>query len=138
MKHVLTPLVKTLALAGMVLAIALAGAGQLSAQDSGVKPIGLVSGPVVPAMIPPDQVEVAPDAVFDGRYFKLIQFAQIPSESDRKGWEAGGLFLVDYLPVDTYFAVIDRRFDLNRLTGAVCRAVREGVIHERISWDSRC
>ncbi len=117
MKHVLTPLVKTLALAGMVLAIALAGAGQLSAQDSGVKPIGLVSGPVVPAMIPPDQVEVAPDAVFDGRYFKLIQFAQIPSESDRKGWEAGGLFLVDYLPVDTYFAVIDRRFDLNRLTG---------------------
>lgn len=117
MKPFLTLLAKTLALAGLVIAIALAGAGQLSAQDSGVKPIGLVSGPVVPEVIAPDQVEVAPDAVFDGRYFKLIQFAQIPSESDRKSWEEGGLFLVDYLPVDTYFAVIDRRFDLSRLAG---------------------
>lgn len=110
-------LIRTLLMGGFAVLIALLATGALYAEPGGVKPIGLVSGPITPDLIPPDQVAVAPDGIFDGKYFKLIQFAQIPSESDRKQWEAGGIFLADYLPVDTYFAVIEVRSDLNQLAG---------------------
>lgn len=117
MKLSVKTLSKTLILSGLVVLIALLAVGPSYSQSSGVKPIGLVSGPYTPAVTPPDQVEVTPDAVFDGKYFKLIQFVQIPDEVERKRWEEDGLFMVDYLPVDTYFAVISLGFDLNRLAG---------------------
>lgn len=53
MKSFLIHLAKTLALAGLFLAIASTSAGHLSAQESGVKPIGLVSGPYVPQVVRP-------------------------------------------------------------------------------------
>lgn len=84
MKLSLKSLLKTAVLACLIFLIALATTSHLHAQTSSIKPIGLVSGPVMPDEIPPDQVEVAPDAVFDGKYFKLIQFAQIPRKDDRK------------------------------------------------------
>ncbi len=103
----------------LVLSIALVAASFAHAQGDDVKPIGLVFGEVIPDVVTPAQVKVAPGDIFDGKYFKLIQFTQLPDDLERKGWEDAGLFLVDYLPVDTYFAVIEQRFDLNRLAGQV-------------------
>lgn len=109
-------MLRVLALSSLVLLIALAAASFALAQGDGVKPIGLVTGEVIPDVVKPADVTVSPDAVFDGQYFKLIQFSAIPGEVERKSWENAGLWLVDYLPEDTYFAVIDQGFDLNRLT----------------------
>ena len=86
------------------------------AQGSGVKPIRLVSGDIVPAIVTPAEAKVAAGVSFDGKTFKLIQFKQIPSDLERQQWATAGLLLVDYLPDDTYFAVIDQGFDLDRLT----------------------
>ena len=86
------------------------------AQGSGVKPIRLVSGNIIPDIVTPAQAKVAAGASFDSKTFKLIQFAQIPSDRERQQWGAAGLLLVDYLPDDTYFAVIEQGFDLDRLT----------------------
>ena len=46
----------------------------------------------------------------------MITFEQLPGDRDRQQWAAAGLLLVDYLPDDTYRAVIDQGFDLDRLT----------------------
>ncbi|MCP4541231.1 MAG: hypothetical protein GY832_29210 [Chloroflexi bacterium] len=83
------------------------------------KPIRLVSGNYYPEIIPLGQTRYAQDDVFDGRYFKLIQFIQIPNNIERKSWQDEGLYLVDYLHDDTYFAVIDQDFDLNRLSSSI-------------------
>ncbi|MFZ1267211.1 MAG: S8 family serine peptidase, partial [Anaerolineae bacterium] len=88
----------------------------MHAQGSGVKPIRLVSGDIVPAIVTPAEAKVAAGASFDGKTFKLIQFKQIPGDREQQQWAAAGLRLVDYLPDDTYFAVIEQGFDLDRLT----------------------
>jgi hypothetical protein len=106
---------RLIALSSLVLLIALGAASPGHTQDADLKPIRLVSGEYALDVVKPAEVEVSPDAMFDGKYFKLIQFAQIPDDAERQSWEAAGLHLVDYLPDDTYFAVIDRGFDLIRL-----------------------
>ena len=112
-------LLRPLIFSCLVAAIALVTASFAHAQRGAVKPIGLVTGEVIPEVVTPAQVQVAPGDIFDGKYFRLIQFTRLPDDVERKGWEEAGLFLVDYLPDDTYFAVIDQRFDLNRLAGQV-------------------
>lgn len=93
------------------------------AQDPGLKPVHLATGQITLETITPSEARIAPAGEFDGRYFKLIQFAQIPAERDRAAWTAAGLRLVDYLPDNTYFAVIPRDFDLGRLTGKALTVV---------------
>jgi len=90
--------------------------GQATAQGNGTKPVHLITGDVILQAIPPDQVQVSPDAVFDGKYFRIIQFRELPTYEMRKQWENKGLYLVDYLPDDAYFAVIDQKFDLRELS----------------------
>ena len=111
--HVLRAIV----LGCLVLSIALGVASAAFAQETEVKPIRLVTGDVVPDVVTPAEVAVAPDAIFGGKYFKLIQFHKIPPGLERKSWETGGLHLVDYLPDNTYFAVISQGFELKALTG---------------------
>lgn len=82
------------------------------------KPIRLVSGEYIPQVISPRQVAPIATDLFTGRYFKLIQFTQSPDDTQRAIWANAGLDLVDYLPDDTYFAVIDQNFDLSELTDA--------------------
>ncbi len=87
--------------------------------DSSKKPIRLVSGDYYPEIVLVTEAQNAQKDVFDGQYFKLIQFIQIPGDMQRKSWADDGLYLVDYLHDDTYFAVIDQNFDLNRLASDI-------------------
>ena len=84
-------MLRAFALSCLVLSIIVVAASSAFAQGGDVKPIRLVTGEVVPDVIRPAEVEVAPDAVFDGKYFKLIQVAQIPDEIERRGWEGRGI-----------------------------------------------
>ncbi|MEM7117962.1 MAG: hypothetical protein AAF614_36360 [Chloroflexota bacterium] len=92
------------------------------------KPIRLISGDYFPQIIPPHQAIPASTAIFAERYFKLIQFNEIPSKIQRTSWADGGLHLVDYLPDDTYFAVIDQNFDLTKLTDVVITIINVGAL----------
>ena len=101
------------------------------AQGKNVKPIRLSTGNYTPVKItiqdkttPSKSTSAETTAIsqthkFDGKYFKLIQFDKLPTDAERKAWEANGLHLVDFLHVDTYFAVIDQKFDLSPLASNV-------------------
>ena len=89
-----------------------------SLPENSNKPIRLVSGNYYPEIVVPTTAMTV-QSRFNGRYFKLIQFQQIPSNATRQTWEKEGLYLVDYLHDDTYFAVIDQDFDLTTLDQTV-------------------
>ncbi|WP_415579925.1 T9SS type A sorting domain-containing protein [Flavobacterium longum] len=59
---------------------------------------------------------------FGGKYFRLIQFYDLPSDDQKKSWSEAGLKLVDYLPPNTYFAVVNDNFNLQQI-GAQIRTV---------------
>lgn len=61
----------------------------------------------------------APDVktteVFEGRYYRLLQFYQIPTQELRETIEATGIQLLSYLPKNTYIASIPAQFDAQKL-----------------------
>lgn len=57
--------------------------------------------------------------LFKGKYFRLIQFYEIPTTEQRKTWEKQGLKLTDYLSGNAYYAVIDNSFDFSGLSDKV-------------------
>ncbi len=90
---------------------------QNTSAQSGVKPIHLSTGDVTLQAIPPGEAKVNATEIFDGKYFRIIQFRELPTYEMRQKWEREGLYLTDYLPEDSYFAVIDEGFDLRKLSG---------------------
>ena len=93
--------------------------GSAFAQGGGTKPIHLITGNIELPIIPPEQVKIPPHTLFHGKYFRIIQFRTLPTYEMRQAWAREGLALVDYLPENAYFAVIDQHFDLTRLSGKV-------------------
>ncbi len=100
----------------ILLFLAIWGGPISSAQGGEVGPVHLISGDVTLPKIEPESVQITPDAVFDGKYFRLIQFHELPTYEMRQQWARQGLALTDYLPDNTYFAVVDERFDLTMLS----------------------
>jgi len=84
--------------------------------------IGLTTGSFVPKKTSVDNFTVLPTDLFDHKYFRLIQFYQIPSEEQRKTWSLNGLYLTDYLPGSVYFAVIESDFIISEIS-AIVRAI---------------
>ncbi len=56
---------------------------------------------------------------FNGQYFRLVQFYQIPTETDRNRWASQGLIIADYLAANTYYVSIGKQFPLSQLKGFV-------------------
>ncbi len=87
--------------------------GTLQAQTASDAPaISLTTGKFVPAAAQLSDFAPAERNEFGGKIFRLVQFHQIPSEKQRTEWEAAGFLLADYLPTNTFFAVIDQNFEL--------------------------
>jgi len=66
MKLSIAHIFRAFALICLVLSIALGAASAAFAQADEVKPIRLVTGDVMPDVVTPTEVEVAPDAIFGG------------------------------------------------------------------------
>ena len=62
--------------------------------------------------------------IFQGKYFKLIQFYEIPNSTEQRIWSTLGLDFVDYLPKNTFYAVVDEGFDFQFIQDKI-RAVLE-------------
>ncbi|MFN5323514.1 MAG: S8 family serine peptidase, partial [Bacteroidota bacterium] len=58
------------------------------------------------------------EEIFDGNYFRIITFLEIPSESLRSNLESAGIKLYNYLPDKTYMATIQVNADLSILNTA--------------------
>ncbi len=72
--------------------------------------IGITNGAFTPEIRFASDFNPSVAEMFNGKYFCLIQFYAIPTDEQRKLWEGQGLYLTDYLPVNTYFAVVERGF----------------------------
>ncbi|MBW8049830.1 MAG: S8 family serine peptidase, partial [Cytophagales bacterium] len=60
---------------------------------------------------------------FEGRYFKFIQFYEIPNRDDREEIESMGIQLLNYIPHNTYAASIPENFDPGSLQELNVRSV---------------
>jgi len=59
----------------------------------------------------------------NGKYYRLIQFYQIPGNSEKQSLAQTGIELMDYLPYHTFIAAIPAAFDLSTLTQYGVRAI---------------
>ena len=46
--------------------------------------------------------------IIDGKYFRIVQFSEIPTQQVKESLKDAGVELQDYLPNRAYFAAIDR------------------------------
>lgn len=63
------------------------------------------------------------DEIFDGKFYRIIQFSKIPDASQKSKLETAGVQLLDYIPHYGFFAAIDAGYDALALSGLPIRAV---------------
>jgi hypothetical protein len=83
--------------------------------DSTKYRIGITSGSFIPDKAIQESFQTESLDKFNNKYFKVIQFYQIPSDQERLDWANQGLVLTDYLPGNAYYAVIDAGFNLTSI-----------------------
>lgn len=86
--------------------------------------IGIISGAFTPEVAKATDFDLLSSKTFNGKYFRLLQFYDIPTLEQRGSWESQGLYLTDYLPGNIYFAVIGESFNMRKLQHTV-RAILE-------------
>jgi hypothetical protein len=65
----------------------------------------------------------APVDIFNGRYYRMVQFYSIPAETQRKAIEQTGLKLLHYLPRNTYFVSFPEGYDPSQLKNKNIRSI---------------
>ena len=68
--------------------------------------------------------EVGDREIYEGRFFRLIQFSTIPTNEEKERLEAKGITLLSYLPHYTYFASVKPSVQWNEeLTNESVRSI---------------
>jgi hypothetical protein len=97
-----------------------------SAQESRKSQLLLKNGAVVPEKnVSPDKINAleAKLAKTDGKSFFVIQFENLPSESERRRLLQGGIELLDYIPNNAYTATSNSKLSFELLQQVKARAV---------------
>jgi hypothetical protein len=103
--------------------IALFSSAQNSAPDYRIL---LKSGTIMPESNPAELLNIKVPAealVCSNRFFRIIQFYEIPAASVREELKSAGVELLDYLPNMAWFAAFNRDFNREALTGKGIRSV---------------
>ncbi len=61
------------------------------------------------------QPDVQPDEVVDGKFYRFIQFYEMPSDAKKASLALMGIELLEYVPQNAFVASIPSNLDLNRL-----------------------
>lgn len=77
----------------------------------------------------------APSDVFDGYYYRFLQFGSMPLQAQREQMEKDGLRFLAYLPVNTYMVALPLTYDRNRLADQGVVSVLEQLPAQKISKD---
>lgn len=83
----------------------------------------LRSGNFTPAATTMTDVHYSQQELVNGRYYRFIQFKQIPSEAEKAALKAKGIDLYNYLPDNTYMAAIPASLNLNTISTENIHAV---------------
>ncbi|MCC3156185.1 S8 family serine peptidase [Hymenobacter sp. 15J16-1T3B] len=73
---------------------------------------------------------VAAADVWQGKYYRVLQFSQLPTAEQHRALKALGVQLLDYLPQNAYVAALPTTLDRARLQGFGIR----GVVPVQASW----
>lgn len=71
------------------------------------------------------QVTLKDNEVFEGYYFRYVQFYEIPSTEQKEAMKQAGMELLMYLPNYTYQAAVKLSFDVNNLKDFGVRSIME-------------
>ena len=66
-----------------------------------------------------------PSDVFDGYYFRVLQFSNLPTPAIKAAMKAEGILLLDYLPKNAFTAAIPERYNRTRLSSFQVVAVHQ-------------
>ena len=90
------------------------------------QPLYLQSGTV---QLAPNLSEFAqsasPQDLFDGYYFRVLQFSNLPTPAIKAAMKAEGILLLDYLPKNAFTAAIPDRYNRARLSAFQVVAVHQ-------------
>lgn len=71
----------------------------------------------------------------DGRYYRYLQFNQIPTQQERETIEAMGIDLIEFIPNYTYSASIPQGFDMQRLGQYGLRSIFKPTAEHKYAKD---
>lgn len=100
--------------------------GTILSQGTGKETIKLKSGNFIPdanAQVISKQAGMPGDALFQNRYFVILQFNAIPGETDKNSLAAQGIKLIDYIPNNAFTASIPVTYDLSQLQSKNVRSI---------------
>ena len=83
---------------------------QLNAQERGKYDLLLLSGTVRvnPNTDRLSEQHASNDEIIDNKYFRIIQFQQIPTDKEKEELKTKGIDLIGYLPNFSFFAAISQ------------------------------
>ena len=68
---------------------------------------------------------ISAQEILNGHYYRLLQFYQIPNQSELDVLNDNGIQLLEYIPNKTYLAAIPADFDLEKLVNLQVRSIVE-------------
>ncbi|MEN8828408.1 MAG: S8 family serine peptidase [Flavobacteriales bacterium] len=71
--------------------------------------------------------------IIEGRYYRFVQFASIPSQENKEAMMAQGLRFQEYIPMNTYLVSFPKDFDKNSLEKFGAQSVMEILNSDRIT-----
>lgn len=95
--------------------------------------IGISTGSFIPEVATDNSFITPVTGLFENKYFRLVQFYNLPTDVEKKNWESQGLKLMDYLPGNAYFAVIDKNFNLQTIKSKIRSLI---IIDKRFKLDA--
>lgn len=75
----------------------------------------------------------APTDVFEGYYYRFLQFNSVPVKEQRDAMRKSGLVIMDYIPKNTFMTAIPARYDRAKLAAFGVRAVIKQEQDQKIS-----
>ena len=84
------------------------------------KVLHLKSGKVQPEVTKEVKHDYLPIELVNGKYYRIIQFFEIPSNTQKEDLASSGILLLDYLPDFSFYAAIDINADMSVLSA--CKA----------------
>jgi hypothetical protein len=96
--------------------------------------IYLQSGTVQPASNLSEFIsEASPSDVFNGYYYRFLQFNSLPGMAEQNALRQNGLVIMDYVPKNTFMVAIPLGFNKSLLSGFNVRAVLKQSAAQKIS-----
>ncbi|RMG85398.1 MAG: PKD domain-containing protein [Bacteroidetes bacterium] len=82
-----------------------------------------------------DEAFISAYESIDGKYYRFLQFYQIPDQQALKALDQQGIELLEYIPNKTYIAALPTNFDVRRLPDLGVRSIMPIVPELKMRYD---